>query len=185
MNQIRRKFTVPTRDFLLLASSVVVIFGCIADVQGQGNQPQSPAPAPVEPEASDIGGDDGLYSGSSFTGHRSLSEFGVEIQQNRSGFAKQPGANTLLRITTYSFLHGDPSLRRRVRIHAGNTCFSRGRLLKTHDLHPAPASQHSNGVASNYLHIEFSLAERVLVHEILANGDWVEANCTVTQRDNA
>lgn len=173
-----------TRDSLILASSVFVVFGCIGEAQIQAKAPEAPEatqPAVAKAEL----GDDGIYKGSSFTGHRSLSEFGLEIQQSKAGFENQDGANTRFEVTTYAYLRGDAEMPRRVRIHSGRSCFFRGDVLVTRELRPVAASQHADGVSSEYFSLDFSLAERVLVHEVYAEGSWVESNCTVTQHDQA
>ena len=175
----------PTRDSLILASSVFVVFGCIGEVQTQPQAPDTPQAPQAAVTQSDLGGDDGIYKGSSFTGHRSLSEFGLEIQQTNAGFEGQADANTRFQVTTFAFLRGDADMPRRVRIHSGRSCFFRGDVLTTRELRPVAASQHADGVSSEYFSLDFSLAERVLVHEVYADGSWVESNCTVTQHDQA
>ena len=182
MTKTTRKSATFTRDSLIIAGSVFFAFSCISDVQGGATTPSAPVAETVEAPALDLG-HDGTYTGSSFTGKRSLGEFGIELRQDSNGFER--GADTMIRITTYSFLAGDAATPRRMRIHQGRSCFSRGDMLAVQELHPVAASEYADGVTSEYLSLGFSLEERVLVHEIHDGERWVESNCTVTQGDKA
>lgn len=184
MTNATRKPATFTRDSLIIAGSVFFAFSCIADVQGSATTPSAPQTVAETVEAPTLDlGRDGTYVGSSFTGKRSLGEFGIELRQDAAGF--EQGADTMIRITTFSFLAGNAETPRRMRIHEGRSCFSRGGMLAVQELHPIAASEYADGVTSEYLDLGFSLNERVLVHEIHDGERWVESNCTVTQRDQA